>query len=224
MNHIWLHQNKADKLILFFNGWGCDQYQFQHMQSDNYDVLMLNDYRSLYLPESFWEALESYKEINVVAWSFGVWVAQCVMEEWGDRVYEAVAINGTTEPVSACFGIPKPIVMATLSNLSERNLEKFQRRMVKSSDLWARFEPVKPQRDLDEVENELFLLTEHFKVQKFKKNAFNKVIIGNDDLIMPTVNQKAFWQGKAELIDLDQPHFCFFAFHKWDDIITRSQA
>lgn len=219
MTHTWLHQNKTDKLILFFNGWGCDEKPFQHLLSDEYDVMMLNDYRSLYLPESFEEALDAYREIYVIAWSFGVWVAQSVLEEWGDRIQGAIAVNGTTEPVHPRFGIPKPIVMGTLANLSERSLEKFQRRMVKSSDLWERFEAVKPQRDLDEVENELFLLTEHFKVQTFTKNGFQKAVIGKEDLIMPTANQKAFWQGKAEVVELDQPHFCFFAFRTWDEIL-----
>jgi len=220
MTHTWLHQNKADQLILFFNGWGCDERQFNHMASTDYDVLMLNDYRDLTLPNEAFNAVHDYNEVHVAAWSFGVWVAQCVLMPLKDKIQSAIAINGTFQPVSTHYGIPEPIILGTLSNLSERNLVKFQRRMLKNSEDWKQFEQVKPQRSLDEVENELFLLTQHFQVGKMKEGFYSQAIIGSDDRIIPTANQKAFWADRVSISELEQSHFCFFAFQSWDEVLN----
>jgi len=220
MNCTWLHQNNTDKLILFFNGWGCDEHPFQHMISSGYDVLMVNDYRDLTLPEEAFKAVHDYKEVQVVAWSFGVWVAQSVLMPLKEQIQSAMAINGTFQPVSAQYGIPEPIILGTLTNLSERNLAKFQRRMVTNSEDWQQFERIKPQRLLDEVENELFLLTQHFQVGKMKEGFYSQAIIGTDDRIIPTANQKAFWVERVPVKELEQGHFCFFAFESWDEVLT----
>ena len=220
MNQTWLHQNNTEKLILFFNGWGCDEHPFEHLQSANYDVLMLNDYRDLTFPEEAFNAVHAYREVHVLAWSFGVWVAQCVLMPLKDQIHSAIAINGTFQPVSAQYGIPEPIILGTLTNLSARNLEKFQRRMLHGAADWQRFDAIMPQRELDEVENELFLLTQHFQVGKMKEGFYTQAIIGTDDRIIPTANQKAFWAGRVPIIELEQGHFCFFAFSSWDEVLT----
>lgn len=220
MNCIWLHQDNNDKLLLFFNGWGGDEHPFQRMTSANYDVLMLNDYRDLTFPEEAFNAVHAYKEVHVVAWSFGVWVAQCVLMPLKDQLQSAMAINGTFQPVSAQYGIPEPIIRGTLSNLSERNLVKFQRRMLKNNEDWKQFESVKPQRSLDELENELFLLTQHFQVGKMKEGFYDRALIGADDRIIPTANQKAFWTERVAVKELDHGHFCFFAFQSWDEVLN----
>jgi biotin synthesis protein BioG len=49
---------------------------------------------------------------------------------------------------------------------------------------------------------------------------FDKIFIGNQDLIFPTKNQVNFWEGKSKIIELDIPHFPFFYFKSWDEIIN----
>jgi len=219
MNTIWLHQNNSNKLILFFNGWGCDERPFQHMLASEYNVLMLNDYKELVLSDEVLEAIHHHDEVHVVAWSFGVWVAQCLLMPLKQMISSATAINGTLEPVSVKHGIPEPIALGTLSGLTDANLLKFQRRMLRSKEAWQRFEQVKPKRELEEVKNELFLLLQHFKVQKPGEGFYSGAIIGSDDLIMPVENQKAYWDSCAPVIELKQPHFCFFEFNSWTDIL-----
>jgi len=222
MKYNWLHRYESDKLILFFNGWGCDAHPFGHMQGEDYNVLMFYDYKELHLSEDMLTIIKSYKQVHVVAWSFGVWVAQCVLTPLKPSLTSAIAVNGTGQPVSHQHGIPEPIALGTLSGLNGLKLRKFQRRMLNSIASWQQFEVIKPQREIEEVKNELYLLLQHFKVQKLSEDFYDCAVIGTDDLIMPVKNQLAYWTGRANVIEVQQPHFCFFEFNNWTDLINLS--
>jgi len=219
MKYKWLNRAESDKLILFFNGWGCDEYPFQYLQGEDYNVLMFNDYKELFVSDEVLDVIPTYQQIHVVAWSFGVWVAQGLLSPLKHLMQSAIAINGTAQPISIKYGIPEPIALGTLTGLTTGSLEKFQRRMLKTTEGWQQFEAIKPRRDLEEVKNELFLLLQHFKVQKPTEGFFDCALIGSDDLIMPSKNQKAYWNSRSLMIELDQPHFCFLDFNSWGDII-----
>ena len=219
MKHIFLHDNENDKLILFFNGWSCDDRPFQNITCQDSDVIMLYDYRDLTLPTDVLKAISNYQNISVVAWSFGVWVAQQALYPLKDKLQQTIAVNGTIYPVDKDFGIPAPIALGTLSGLSDKNLQKFHRRMFSKREDWSKFEGNYPQRSFDEVKNELFLLLEHFKVQKLKDDFYQRAIVGKDDLIFSAVHQLNYWQGQVELIELNQGHFCFYEFKDWNEII-----
>ena len=65
MNYLmqkYLIDNNSDKLLLFFTGWGCDEYEFEHLNADS-DVLLLYNYSDLGLDFDF----SKYKEINLIA-------------------------------------------------------------------------------------------------------------------------------------------------------------
>ena len=38
----YLINNNSDSLLIFFTGWGCDEYEFEHLESDC-DVLLFYD-------------------------------------------------------------------------------------------------------------------------------------------------------------------------------------
>ncbi|MCT4587196.1 MAG: DUF452 family protein [Carboxylicivirga sp.] len=219
MKHSWLHKKDAKKLILFFGGWSCDEQAFKTIPSEDYDVVMLYDYSNLTFPLEVENAMDNYSEVSLLAWSFGVWVAQIALYPLKDRLKNTVAINGTLHPVDRSYGIPTPIALGTLSGLSDKNLKKFHRRMFSNRDDWSRFEAAYPLRAFDEVKNELFLLFEHFKVQKPKHDFYQTAIISKEDLIFSAVNQTNYWQGKAKLIEMQQGHFCFYVFQDWKEII-----
>ncbi len=223
MNYTWLHQSESGKLILFFNGWGCDEYPFKHMRGDDYNVLMLNNYKELFLSKEILAIINAYKEIRVIAWSFGVWVAQCLLGTLKQNICWAIAINGTGKPVSLQYGIPESIAQGTLLGLNKENLVKFQRRMLKTKTAWQQFESIKPRRKIEEIKDELFLLLQYFKVQKLEGNFYDCAIIGSEDLIIPAKKQLAYWNKRATIIELDQPHFCFLNFSRWTDIIMYQQ-
>ncbi|WP_066629814.1 DUF452 family protein [Labilibacter marinus] len=219
MKHTWI-KNDNTKLIVFFNGWGCDEHQFTHLNANDYDVLMLNDYRNLTLDNSVVDAINTYREINIAAWSYGVWVAQYMWGELNLSKHKAVAINGTTMPVSKAYGIPEIIMQGTLDNLSERNMMKFQRRMVGGSEGWKAFETIKPQRDITEQKEELAALIQHFKTALGEESFYDKAIVASGDLIFSADNQKQFWNDKAEVKEIEAAHYCFFDIENWDSLLS----
>ncbi|TRX64266.1 DUF452 family protein [Carboxylicivirga sp. M1479] len=221
MKYSWLHKTNAEQLILYFNGWSCDEKPFQFLKSKKADVLMFYDYRSISLPEEVLSQLDKYSRVYVVAWSFGVWVAQMLMYPIKHKIYEAIAINGTLKPLDIECGIPLPIAMGTLAGLSEVNLEKFHKRMFCHRSQWERFNNRKPERLIDDVKNELFLLYQHFKVQKLQTKFYNKAIIGSEDRIFSSENQMRYWErNNTRILKLKQGHFCFYEFTTWQDIIS----
>ena len=38
----YLINKNSDELLMFFTGWGCDEYEFEHLDS-KFDVLLLYD-------------------------------------------------------------------------------------------------------------------------------------------------------------------------------------
>lgn len=72
-------------------------------------MLVLYDYRTL---EPLAAAdTASYGQITLLAWSFGVWVAEQVCRDIPFR--RAVALNGTPLPVDARYGIPPQAMAVT---------------------------------------------------------------------------------------------------------------
>lgn len=218
MKYTWIQNKSSNSLIVFFNGWGCDEHPFSHLLSHQFDVLMIFDYRNITIEEVLIEEIKLYRKIHVVAWSFGVWVAQYVWEKYQLPKDSSMAINGTTEPVHDQFGIEVAIVSGTLKSLSEKTFMKFQRRMVGKNEMWKKFEANKPKRELQEQKDELVALIEYFKQNVNSKSFYQKVMVGSNDLIFKAANQKVFWKNKAKIIEIESPHFCFYNYSSWDDL------
>lgn len=85
MQQIWVIKNNSKKLIIFFNGWSLDENIVNHFNSADYDVLMFNDYCNLEIADETIEKINSYSEINVIAWSFGVWACGNII----DKIFDA---------------------------------------------------------------------------------------------------------------------------------------
>jgi len=47
MQYFWLNKKENKKLIVFFNGWGMNETPVQHLAYNDFDVLILYDYRNL---------------------------------------------------------------------------------------------------------------------------------------------------------------------------------
>ncbi len=158
----------------------------------------------------------------------------------------SVAINGTLCPVSNIWGIKQRLFNGTLAALKEEVVEKkltygssvcmqkFNMQMFDTEkDAYERYLKVLPQRGLEDIYNELL---------SFKKNfvfsnaiSWNKVLIGSRDNIIPPKNQERFWTEYAMSIDkenkmsfnakdfsielIDAPHFPFFKWSSWDEIL-----
>ena len=160
------------------------------------DICVCFDYRTLE-----WDAkvFQSYKEIEVIAWSMGVFVANKVLLDSGLPIVKAVAINGTIHPYSDEKGIPKVIYDGTEKILTEENLLKFYRRMCNNIESYENFLKFNFSFPIPELQSALqnirtaFVKTGHAPSLP-ETTIFTEVIIGLYDRIFPVKNQKQAWE------------------------------
>ena len=126
MQKHWLKRIGAPDLIVVALGWASEPRLVQNIPTEGYDVLVLYDYRTL---EPLAAAdTASYGQITLLAWSFGVWVAEQVCRDIPFR--RAVALNGTPLPVDARYGIPPQAMAVTRQGIRRTGTDLFDRRDV----------------------------------------------------------------------------------------------
>ena len=189
------------KLILFFNGWGMDELIVSHLDRTGYDLLVLYDYRDL---DITFPDFSSYDELFVVGWSMGVMISSL----FDDIDAKRIAINGTLKPIDDKYGIPEKIYKLTVRGFNERSCEKFMRRM---------FEDVPPiekfsNRAFEDVKEEL----ENLMGVEAKYISYDRKLISDNDVIIPTENQKNYWRN-YELIK--GGHCPFFNYTSWSELL-----
>ncbi|QLB13578.1 biotin synthesis protein BioG [Bisgaardia hudsonensis] len=206
-------------LIIYFAGWGTPTTLISHLAlPKNYDLLICYDYQDLKLDFDF----SVYKQIRVVAWSMGVWVANQVLADIS--TVSATAINGTGSPCDDDFGIPHTIFLGTLTNLNEINLVKFQRRICGNKDNFNYYQDCEKQdlsvRNIENLKSELTALyQEILKTEHSKLLNWSRVIIGKQDKIFPIINQRNYWENKCnEIIFMDIAHYPFNLFSHWSEL------
>lgn len=229
------------KMILFFAGWGMDEKPFQHLVSSNYDVTVFYDYRVLHFNDylTIFGFFKQYDEINIIAWSMGVWGANLAFESYLDllkraykpldskkflrKINKCIAINGTNFPISETWGIPQERYLKTVENLPE-GIHKFNIRMCGSKNIYEKYMACASERATDELKEELIVFYEDFIVSNAIK--WNKAIISTHDVIFPTINLKTFWEDFKEcsnkylkIIEIDEAHYPFFRWDTWDEIL-----
>ncbi|NMW19360.1 MAG: DUF452 family protein [Chlorobiaceae bacterium] len=226
MKTVWLRKQGADELLLFFNGWGMDHRIAAHLLHESLaadfspDFLVCYDYRTLEPDSWFIKEISRYDCITVVAWSFGVWVAQLTELPVVER---AIAINGTLHPVDAELGIPPELFHATLSTYSEENRHRFNRRMCGSREALALFSTMSPDRKTSDQLEELERLQESMQTGYLHDVAawqYNHAVIGGRDLVFPARKQFTAWKGVPQTVIADMPHFPFFHFINLQEVLA----
>jgi len=212
----WLNRKNSSRIIVFFNGWGMDGQVVRHLKTDS-DVLMFYDYRNLTV--RVFPALESYRRVEVAAWSMGVWAATQVLPRMNIRPDRLVALNGTACPVDDHYGIPVRIYELTEKGMNEKGREKFMRRMLEGEEERERWGNYSPERSLPEVCEELCLIRQQSTGVKDVLK-WDKVYISDKDVIFPVANQQKWWQGRCGKIEkLRGGHFPFYQFSNWEEIV-----
>lgn len=214
MKQYFIHKDDNPWLTLFFAGWGMDEHPFMDYRSPGCDLLMCYDYRSFDFDFSL---LEGYREIRVVAWSMGVWAASYLLQDKDDLpVSESVAVNGTLTPVDDEEGIPPLIFKGTLDGLNERSLQKFYRRMCGSGEATKHFLERAPQRNIDDLREELRLIGERAVANSVPSFTWKLAVIGEDDLIFSADNQRRAWTHTGVIQDERQaPHYDEALLREW---------
>lgn len=218
MQLTWVIKNNSDKLIIFFNGWSLDENIVKHLTTAEFDVLMFNDYSDLEIAAETLEKINSYAEVNVIAWSFGVWACGNVINNF-KNVKSAIAINGTLIPIDNNLGIPKKIFNLTLTHLSEENYVRFFKNMFAGEVDLSQIST----RSIENKKQELEQIQKLSVEKNCAQNAdfFNKTFIGINDKIISAKNQINFWgETDAQIIEIENGHYIFDLFKTWDEILN----
>jgi len=225
MKTTWLRKEGAEELLLFFNGWGMDRRIGDHLLAESLsdgfqpDLLICHDYRTLEPEAGVMREVARYGRITVVAWSFGVWVAQHVALP---PVACAIAINGTLHPVNTDKGICPQVFQATLATYSEKSRSRFNRRMCGSGEAYTLFSAMSPDRSAADQLEELERLQEHFLMEGPTGGSawsYTHAIIGGRDLVVPAEQQYRAWKAFPQTVIADMPHFPFFHFRNLLEVL-----
>ena len=212
MNFYTIHntnRQNCKKLILFFAGWGMDEQPFLNLAEVGYDIIIISNYNNLQA-ENLDSLLNEYNEINIVAWSMGVWVAGYVLNSY---------LSSSTN-IGDEYGIPTAIFNGTIDTLPQ-SIEKFNLRMCGSKTVYTQFKSVEPKRTAEDKKEELIALKESFTICNPLK--WTKAIISANDRIFPPENQLCYWREylknscpQAEkttpfaIDEIDAPHYVFY--------------
>ena len=200
MNKYLINKN-SDTLLLFFAGWGCDEYEFEHLEADS-DVLILYDYTDLNLDFDF----SNYKKINLIAFSAGVFIASIM--KFNFESDKKIAIDGNPYIFDEYFGISKNM-QDILYNITEENAEDFAKNyLVKTDEEWQNFHPSK--RTLGSCRIEFNSLKKIYNDNKQNiKDIYDFVLVGEEDSIFDVNAQKEFY-GKRLKVIKNARHNLFF--------------
>ncbi len=217
MKTHWLISNRNKKVILFFSGWGTDFHPFKPLASTLYDVLIVYDYSDPACEIDLEEALNLYDECILIGWSMGVCYAH---RNFPDKscFSTAIAVNGTLCPIDKRYGIDPEFAVKTLKAWSEASRKKFNRRMCKGKSVLERFNENGVNRTIENQANELRVIIEEGYCLDEAPNVFDRVLISDKDFIIPTLNQKRYWQ-ESVVIDVVGGHFPFYNWQSWDEMI-----
>lgn len=201
MKYKWLNKENNERLIIFFNGWGMDESVVNHLEADDFDVVMFYDYNSLDIDLS---VIEGYKEKYLIAWSMGVMVASLFNIEYKSKT----AVNGTLDPIHNEFGIPERIYNLTIKGFSPIGCKKFIQNMFNE-----KVEDFSVNREFEEQKSELSALKGYKANKEFK---YDRVFISTEDKIIPTANQVKFWEIEP---NISGGHAPFYQFKSWSELL-----
>ena len=200
---------KSDNLLIFFTGWGCDEYEFEHLKSES-DVLILYDYSDLDLDFDF----SNYKKIDLISFSAGVFVASLM--DFGFKIDRKIAISGNPYLFDEKLGLSKE-VQDLLYNITEENTDDFARNyLVKTDEEWKNFHHSK--RTLESCRKEFDSLEEIYQHNKDKiKDDYDYAIMGEFDELFSVSAQKEFFKERLNVVK-NACHNLFFRIEKYEQI------
>lgn len=218
MQFHWLNKQNNNKLIVFFAGWSFDEHPFKFLDCGDFDVIIIYDYNKLDLPKI---DFSNYKNINLIAWSMGVFVAYLLKEKF-PKFAKKIAINGTVKPIDDKFGIPTKPFLLTLRHAKTGLEGKFYQNIFNTKEEFKSYSATPVERTIENRENELKTLYQIIKTSDNNyEHYYDKALISTNDKIIPTKNQVNFWQNNAEIEMLESGHFPYYNFISWNDILCK---
>jgi len=207
----YLIDKNSDNLLIFFTGWGCDEYEFEHLTS-NADVLLLYDYLDLNLDFDF----SNYKKIDLMAFSAGVFVASIM--NFNFEISKKIAISGNPYLFDEHLGLSTEI-QNILCNITAENADDFARNyLIKTDEEWKNFHHSK--RTLESCKEEFNSLKNLFISQNHNiKDIYDFALMGENDEIFNTSVQKQFYKNRLKMIE-NARHNLFFRIQKYEQFFN----
>lgn len=215
-NHI---NHDKTKLLLFFGGFYTDYNCFEEFDTKTSDILFINDYSKMDFTELRYFDFLPYSEINLIAYSYGVWGANMayLSKSLPSEINKSVAIAGTFCPVHPEFGINPKVFNIMLNALSMQTIANFERNMLANS---GDGEIKKADRTIENLREELITIKNNSKECALEDGFnFDTVILTKNDRIFPFRAQEAFFSNHPHKIALETGHFPFFSFETLDNIL-----
>ncbi|MDH6534001.1 biotin synthesis protein BioG [Parabacteroides sp. PM5-20] len=194
MTVYWHKKENNTKLLLLFNGWGFDSRIFSDIDLPGYDCVSVCDYSQID-PLQF-VFTQDYPEVKVLAWSYGVFIAN-MYAQYLQPVQKAVAVNGTTTPINDEKGIPENIFKATIHSFSEKSKNKFYLRIAGGATNFQEIKEKLPMRDIESQLSELKALQLLSTREQGKGLLWDAAIVSSNDKIFPADNMLHAWGEKA---------------------------
>jgi biotin synthesis protein BioG len=208
----FLRNNGSDELYLVFCGWGMDEKSFAPLKS-NKDILFVFDYSDLDFSYDF----SMYKKVYLISFSAGVLCA-AILKDKLPKLEHSVAVNGTFKLFDSALGTA-PTSLSMMENVNKNNFIELRRRLIYGKKHLALFTKNECARTIESSLTELKSLK---KISKDNKNIdfnYDKVIIGQNDEIIPYSNQMNSWKNHKNKRIIAGGHFLFYNFDSFEQII-----
>ena len=225
MKSVWLNKQNNKNLIVFFAGWSFDEKPFIALNYTDYDVLVVYDYNSLFIPEDLKDFL-GYENKTLITWSMGVFVA-CKLKDLFADFNKKIAINGTTSPVDDTYGIPVRMFELTLKH-AQKGLEgKFYQNLFPTEEEYQLYSSYPVQRSIENRVSELENLYTLIKNENNLESVgfYDLAIVSDFDKIIPPKNQiECHNKNLTPVITVPYGHFPYYHFASWKEIIECQQT
>lgn len=201
-----LRRGCSQSATLWFLGWGFDG-SIEPFIPDDGDVILLWDYTSLSLDCD----LSAWSSFTVKAWSMGVWAAEALLSSRKEiNVARSEAYCGTPLPANSAFGIGAEAIRLTIDHWDEVNRRKFARKICVDARLASVVEPLLTARSADDQRAELDSILVSQSQSATRSFKWDSAVISLRDRIFPVAAQRAWWTGRAALVEeRDIPHWPF---------------
>lgn len=208
MRHCQIRTADSRIATLWFLGWGFDGHIADFLP-DVGNVIALWDYTTL---EDKALDLSPWQEVEVKAWSMGVWAAETFLRLHPDvRVKKATAICGTPMPADPSLGIGAEAIRLTIDHFDEANRDKFARKIALSPQLTPTVRALLAHRDAADQKAELeAILAAQADSDETSHRTWDAAVTGRRDRIFPLAAQRLWWATHAkETEERDCPHWPF---------------
>ncbi len=224
MKSVWLNKQNNKNLIVFFAGWSFDEKPFITLNNTGYDILVVYDYNSLFIPEEL-KDFSTYENKTLITWSMGVFVA-CKLKNLFSDFNRKIAINGTTSPVDDIYGIPIRMFELTLKH-AQKGLEgKFYQNLFSTDEEYQLYASYPVQRPIENRVSELEKLYTLIENENNLESVgfYDLAIVSDLDKIIPPKNQiECHNKNSTPVITVPYGHFPYYHFASWKEIIECQQ-